>query len=85
MVGKMQNAKCKKAKCIISKFMSKKNPDTLLDVKSHWLPDASVTLRLACEWLGRDGKEDRVGLHDRSLAVLGSEAGREAPIRSNAL
>lgn len=55
--------------------MSKKNPDTLLDVKSHWLPDASVTLRLACEWLGREGKEERVGLHDRSLAVLGSEVG----------
>ena len=41
----------------------------LLGFKSHWLHDAAVIWRLACEWLSREVEEDS------SLAIVGFRTG----------
>lgn len=55
----------------------------LLDLKSHRLHDTLINRMLACKRLRRVKKEERVGLHDHSLEVVGFRAGIETYICSN--
>ena len=51
----------KKKTCIISKFRALKTDINykLLDLTAHWLHDASIIGRLACDWLSREEEEER--------------------------
>lgn len=48
----------------------------------HWLHDRSIIRRLAFKCLIRVKKEERDGLHDHSLEVVGSRVGIETYICS---